>query len=1066
MVRKDFVLILALIFVTLFSLNFVSATTTATIDAGIQDYANRTIEAQINISVNNTGDSGNITALEITFPAQTTFSLNSNYTNIGWAYNFTNYTNTDGQMVINWNNTDGLINNLTGDLTGVGNTEENFSFNVIFYNPTMNTFNVNATYSGGDNSTTFVMPVFFEFSGYTKNETGDYQNITNVSMYGVEPGVNGPPTETILDSVISTGTDGFFIFPALNYSSSFYKLKFIYYNSTEPASTVTGGATRVEATKVGTILPQFPLNMYYPTYGFEAYDMGLNGSTFYLQDASTLNLTAANSTGDIINFGYEVTDQLLGFPIESNVFGNVSSADIVVPSGRDYSVMMLRDFSQFPVADGNCTTEFLSSGPDQCPAPPKSNSTIGATWSTLTSGATTNVQINLTVSKIYVYGCIAIADGNNNTEINVTNIIPRLLPWSGFVITSMKADDNSINITDNKTILNAPFVEWETEFCNKLGAANTTSFYNLSLLANSEYMLEFYGKNSTASLEGEEGNPGSGGWNLAAFQNLSTGTSDMYQNITLYRLVGDYVESTEKNTSQMIVNIQNATGDAIPTQIGHVQIKVKHDVFGTINYIIEETSITNGTFYFPILNNSNWAKIYVFGQNSPPKERTLDLTVSENNITLISVDFSENGDKGIRTTSSSGDFTTLETNATGYNLELEFLRTDGVCDVVNPGENCIITEMNATSFNPLKALVAGKVNMRLKFSTSGTSLLFHQFDMFSAKQPPMSSVINTAPLTSSSNSQIWEFGSFAPSDAYKNVTIAMPYSDDDGSTTYVNDSNTVYVSLPLLYEESSTDQNAWIVSWNRTRGDTGVNLTDALIDYNDTAFSGFLSSTGIECSSSNAAAVCFIDNSNNTIYITVPHFSGTSPNVAGTTPDAGTPASSTSPGGGNLPATETWSKTIILSNEEFTAGATKELGTKERATFKIDGTEHQVGVTEVTATSVKIKVSSDPQEATLSIGDEKKFEVTNDTFYDISVKLDSITSNKASLTIKSIHEEIKAEEQKEEKKEEKKVGEVIEEFKTENPWLFWTIVVVVIVIIVATIAYILYKKKRYSKKGY
>ncbi len=108
----------------------------------------------------------------------------------------------------------------------------------------------------------------------------------------------------------------------------------------------------------------------------------------------------------------------------------------------------------------------------------------------------------------------------------------------------------------------------------------------------------------------------------------------------------------------------------------------------------------------------------------------------------------------------------------------------------------------------------------------------------------------------------------------------------------------------------------------------------------------------------------------------------------------------------------------------------------------------------MTETTATINVTSEPQQATLTIGQEKKFEVTNDTYYDLSVKLNGIKNNKANITIQAIQQEILPEEKpiKEKEKIVKKAEEKIKDILSK--W-FWVIIVAVLIII----AYIIYMKK-------
>jgi len=127
-----------------------------------------------------------------------------------------------------------------------------------------------------------------------------------------------------------------------------------------------------------------------------------------------------------------------------------------------------------------------------------------------------------------------------------------------------------------------------------------------------------------------------------------------------------------------------------------------------------------------------------------------------------------------------------------------------------------------------------------------------------------------------------------------------------------------------------------------------------------------------------------------------------------TVPGSGTPDS---PGGGGGGAATTTGKTYTITEEQFSAGISKDLKKGDRFGFTVNNETHYVKVLSFTESTATIEVSSTPQTATLSIGGEKKFELTGDSYYDLSAKLDSInyTGNTTTLTVKSIHEEFKAE---------------------------------------------------------
>ena len=174
-------------------------------------------------------------------------------------------------------------------------------------------------------------------------------------------------------------------------------------------------------------------------------------------------------------------------------------------------------------------------------------------------------------------------------------------------------------------------------------------------------------------------------------------------------------------------------------------------------------------------------------------------------------------------------------------------------------------------------------------------------------------------------------------------------------------------------------------------------------------------------------------------------------------------SSSSSSGGGLLSAIPFWKMSYIVSNEDFQNGYGRQIGAKERFRFKVGNkTEyHHVGVLEINNNSIKIEVASEPQEATLLVGDERRFDVDKDNYYDVYVKLNSINETRADLTIKEIHEEITEETQVEEQqKEDNAVDDTIKNPTQESSnWIYVLIGLVVLIIVIVGIL----KYRRKSK---
>lgn len=151
--------------------------------------------------------------------------------------------------------------------------------------------------------------------------------------------------------------------------------------------------------------------------------------------------------------------------------------------------------------------------------------------------------------------------------------------------------------------------------------------------------------------------------------------------------------------------------------------------------------------------------------------------------------------------------------------------------------------------------------------------------------------------------------------------------------------------------------------------------------------------------------------------------------------------------GGEGSSGTTWSQTVAQDDAELSekGAITQTLEAAQRVVVKISGETHYVGVKSVTTTSATIEVGSTPQEATLNVGESKKFDTTDDGYYDLEVRLVSIEETKANIIIKSIYEKVET-------------TEGGEPAAISSSTLWWIIIVVAVIVIIVAIIY--YKKKR------
>ncbi len=95
-----------------------------------------------------------------------------------------------------------------------------------------------------------------------------------------------------------------------------------------------------------------------------------------------------------------------------------------------------------------------------------------------------------------------------------------------------------------------------------------------------------------------------------------------------------------------------------------------------------------------------------------------------------------------------------------------------------------------------------------------------------------------------------------------------------------------------------------------------------------------------------------------------------------------------------------------ISDDEILQGVSTPLGSGKELKFNINTEEHRIVVNSVNEDSADITIYSSPISKTFSIGQEEKFDFNSDEVYDLLVKLESITDEKANFYIQKITESI------------------------------------------------------------
>jgi len=151
------------------------------------------------------------------------------------------------------------------------------------------------------------------------------------------------------------------------------------------------------------------------------------------------------------------------------------------------------------------------------------------------------------------------------------------------------------------------------------------------------------------------------------------------------------------------------------------------------------------------------------------------------------------------------------------------------------------------------------------------------------------------------------------------------------------------------------------------------------------------------------------------------------------------------------------------------SGYTRELKLGDEIEFTIEGEDHTLTITRLTSTTAKIKITSNTFEEFFKEGDTRKYDITGDNGYDLKVKLNSVTSSKAEITIWSIKEKFNTQtqvQQRDDNEDAKEVqiiesGESSEESKV---WIYVIVLIVILIIFVFLMLFLAYKRRQKYEK--
>ena len=736
----------------------------------------------------------------------------------------------------------------------------------------------------------------------------------------------------------------------------------------QPVITHKNGSVHVDY--VGQTVPAFPLTVI----------QDIRDIPFYLRRAATINITAFNELNRQIAFRYQVKDMKLGYPVSENWNSLVGNVTVYVPADRNYSVIIYPDGSMPASYEINNITSYT-------------NNTVPKAF-------------NTTLGLVRVVG-----------YINTTNLTNKVGGWEEFKIVVYLLEPGNIVYTSQSAVPSNLSIYWPFNITTNNPQSDiynlTSGFFNITLPAAAEkatFLLYAAARNNSQYYGG--------------YLNITTlyGDPQKEVNISMYGLLGTHNNISVKNAANYSTNINgtqtgtvnittalqtfylaNASNVTLTQTQLHIETVVNYTSYGSFEFtFVNDISQTDSAvFSLPLLNVTGIKNMNIYTQSYAPKrvEFTVSQIVTYSTISLR--------------TFSPGDIDGAVANG---NIDMALYISNSTCDVPNPAGACQVgSSKNMNQFNPLKNIIGGGP-LSFRMGTGNIKVHYVNVDMM-ASGPPEALFDDSAAdkSTSSTFDQAVRFGSGGPT-IYDFILVSIPYTEGAGSG--LNDSQTVNMSIPAFYDDN------WRVTWNATaNGTSGSALAGNYSHY--AKYKGdwemLMNSTACQTNASllNATHPCYIDNSSNNIWIRLPHFSGTQPNVKGTTLPAATTSSSTTTGGSSSSNIVIGKKTTTEKEDEIdvdynlgnsaesTATISKKQG--QSVTFSLDGkTAHKVKFKEIKTGAVTLVIESDPIEVTLSIGETKQIDIDGNGFKDLEVTLQSIVSETARIIMKKLVEEDKS----------------------------------------------------------
>jgi PGF-pre-PGF domain-containing protein len=550
-----------------------------------------------------------------------------------------------------------------------------------------------------------------------------------------------------------------------------------------------------------------------------------NGSSWFFASESDDTVTDFVITdGGIKKFMFMVKDTKLGYPVKEQFTTFVKQATVNVPAGRNYSIMLYPDRAMPVSYNLNNISDYGTS--------PK-----------------IDIVFNITEKMKWVSGYV---NYNGGQDFDYIRVVPYLLEPGKMIFTSYP-------MPYNMSAWREPFGTMSDSYTPSEG------FYNISMVGSAmgaDVMLFITAKNGSNYYGG--------------FQNLTlyVDTPDVTElNLSLQPLLGsaknismdnaaNFAQKINVSTAMRTFKLQNTTG-ATPNN-AFVEFTVDYTSYfpnsTSFSWMVEVSRTANGTFALPVIQ-ANVKEINIYTPDFAPRKTSLKASELLGDPVQINL-----------TSFKPGGIDEIFTD-----LVLNLYVSNSTCNVPNPPAGCSLLPagVDLDQFNPLTVILGGgDISFRMTKISNNITVHYNLVDLLASGPPDALFDSNSSTTTVDGTlAEAWRFGSSGPT-IYDSILLGIPYNESKYPDTY-----DFTVRIGVFYDED------WNVIWNISENTT-AQIPDDYKAYLADKYNAYVNSSKspMPCSKTNATSTCFVNTTENRIWIQIPHFSGIAPQVIAKAP--------------------------------------------------------------------------------------------------------------------------------------------------------------------------------------